>query len=110
MVLATAPVTLRAQHSRGDLARDADSYMSSLKDAHDFSGSVLIARNARILFQRSYGFANREQGRRIASGTRFAIGSITKSFTAAAVLRLAQRGRLSLADPIARYLPEIGHG
>jgi len=74
------------------------------KDVADgFSGTVLIARGDRVLIDRGYGSVH---GVRMRPGTRYWISSTGKQFVAAAVLRLEEQGKLSLDDPIARFLPE----
>jgi D-alanyl-D-alanine carboxypeptidase len=69
-----------------------------------FSGVVLAARHDEVLFHRAYGMANREEQVPVRPGTRFNLGSGNKQFTAIAVLRLAQEGRLELDTPAGRYL------
>ncbi len=63
--------------------------------ADQFRGSVLVARDGQVLFR----YANTPE-------TKFRIGSLTKQFTAAAILLLEERGALHVSDPIRRYLPE----
>ena len=72
-----------------------------------FMGAVLVAKDGKILFDRAYGLANVEWQVPNTPETRFRIGSITKQFTAAAVLWLEERGRLSIDDPIAKYIPDV---
>lgn len=76
----------------------------------DFSGSILVAKDGRILFQKSYGMANYEWGIPNAENTKFHIASVTKTFTAAAILRLEQQGKLKLADPLGKYVPDFLNG
>jgi D-alanyl-D-alanine carboxypeptidase len=59
---------------------------------------------------RQYGLADIATGRKLAPGDRFRIASITKSLTAVAVLRLAELGKLSLEDTVARFFPEYPNG
>ena len=70
-----------------------------------FSGTVLLARGDRVLLNKGFGLSDAASGRANGPTTRFRIGSITKQFTAAAILLLQQQGRLSVNDPICRYLP-----
>jgi CubicO group peptidase (beta-lactamase class C family) len=70
-----------------------------------FMGSVLVARDGKIVFEKNYGDANREQHIPIGSATRFRIGSLTKQFTAAAILILEDRGKLRTSDLVRQYLP-----
>jgi CubicO group peptidase (beta-lactamase class C family) len=72
--------------------------------------AVLIARDGKILLEKSYGLARIETAIPISSDTRFRIGSITKEFTAAAILKLAEQGKLNVNDPIAKYIPDWPKG
>jgi len=72
--------------------------------------AILVARNGQIVFQDGFGFADVAHQAPISVATKFRIGSITKQFTAAAVLRLAEQGKLSLDDPLAKYFPDFPHG
>ena len=71
--------------------------------------SIAVVKNGAIVFERSYGLANVETGERAASHTNYRLASVTKPFTATAISILADRGSLSLEDPVARYLPELAH-
>ncbi|MDQ8027920.1 MAG: serine hydrolase domain-containing protein [Brevundimonas sp.] len=69
-----------------------------------FTGGVLVARGDQVLFRQVYGPANREEGRAMALNTRFRLASISKQFTAAAILRLQDEGKLSVDDPVCKYI------
>jgi CubicO group peptidase (beta-lactamase class C family) len=69
--------------------------------------AVAAARDGRTILQRAYGMASLEDGVLNTPATIFEGGSVSKQFTAAAVLRLAQRGRLSLEDDVRKYVPEL---
>ena len=69
--------------------------------------SVAVARNGHILFARAYGMENLETGTPATNATVFRIGSITKEFTAAAIMLLAQNGKLSIDDQVSKYVPEL---
>ncbi|HNT32790.1 MAG TPA: serine hydrolase domain-containing protein [Candidatus Aminicenantes bacterium] len=72
----------------------------------EFSGVVLVAKDGTPVFERAYGLADREAGIPNRVDTRFNIGSINKSFTGLAVLRLAAENKLSLNDPVSLYLAD----
>lgn len=75
-------------------------------DNRQFMGAVLVARGSEVLFSKAYGLANLEWNVPNTLDTKFRIGSITKQFTAAAILLLEERGKLKLDDPIKDYDPE----
>lgn len=69
--------------------------------------SVAVGRDGREIYSRGFGFADRESGRPITPDTVYGIGSITKSFTCAAIMQLAEQGRLRLDVPVVEYVPEL---
>lgn len=71
----------------------------------EFMGSVLVARNDDILLSKGYGFANLEWQIQNTSTTKYRLGSLTKQFTAAAILLLEERGLLNTEDLIAQHMP-----
>jgi CubicO group peptidase (beta-lactamase class C family) len=79
-------------------------FMEAEANAGRFRGVVLVARDGKPMFHAAYGLANEEWGIRNTTATKFRIGSITKQFTAAAILLLRQRGQLSLSDRLCKYL------
>jgi len=72
-----------------------------------YSGAVLVARDGKVLYVGAAGLADRERGIPNTTATLFSIGSMTKQFTAVAILQLEERGRLSVTDPIAKVLPGV---
>ncbi|TAN23476.1 MAG: class A beta-lactamase-related serine hydrolase [Acidobacteria bacterium] len=77
--------------------------------AHVPGVALGVACNGRMVFAQGYGFRNLAQHLPVAPETRFQIGSITKQFTAAAILQLRAAGKLSLDDHVARFLPHFPH-
>jgi CubicO group peptidase (beta-lactamase class C family) len=71
--------------------------------------AVLAGRDGQILYQAGFGFADIEKKTPITPETKFRIGSVTKQFTAAAILKLAEEGKLAITDPLAKYFPDIPH-
>jgi len=71
-----------------------------------FAGSICVIRGADTLLDRGYGMADREAGGGNGPAVRYPIGSITKSFTAAAVMRLVESGKLRTSDSLRRWVPE----
>jgi CubicO group peptidase (beta-lactamase class C family) len=96
---------LCAQQTDVDAAIDA--YIAPYVATNNFSGAILVERDGKILFQKAYGFSDREHHISNTPQTRFHVASVSMQFTAAAVLRLADRRQLSLDDPIGNILPGI---
>jgi CubicO group peptidase (beta-lactamase class C family) len=80
--------------------------LASMNSQGTFSGSVLISQHGHVLLSKGYGFADRAQKTPNGPRTRFAIGSITKQFTAAAVLLLEVQGKLKVGDLICKYIAQ----
>ncbi|HVN78108.1 MAG TPA: serine hydrolase [Terriglobia bacterium] len=72
--------------------------------------AVLVAKQGKVLFEKGYGYSNIGDHVPITPETKFRIGSITKQFTAAAILRLKEEGKLDLNDPLSKYLPDFPRG
>jgi CubicO group peptidase (beta-lactamase class C family) len=97
---------LAATAKAGDLARRFDEYMKACVDKDHFSGSVLVSKGGETLFARGYGFANAELQVPNTTRTKFRLGSITKQFTAMAILILQERGKLKVEDPIGKHIDD----
>ena len=100
VVLSTASVCLAQDTAR------MDEVVRSYADEGRFAGSVLVARGSGVLMNKGYGLANVEWNIPSSPAARFKVASITKQFTAAAILLLEERGRLKIDDPVKAYLPE----
>lgn len=74
-------------------------------EGYAFSGFVLVAEKGQPVYAKGFGYANYERRRRPNIDTTFRIGSVTKQFTATAILELEERGKLSVTDPVSRYFP-----
>ena len=87
-----------------DFAQRADEYLNQELQADTFMGSVMVAASNNIIFIKGYGLANREHEVPNGPNTKFRIGSIAKQFTAICVLRLQELGKLSLDDPVSKFV------
>lgn len=79
------------------------------KDAN-FHGTVLVAKEGGILLCKGYGMADNARGTICTPSTVYPIGSMTKQFTSLAVMQLYERGKLDIADPLSKYLPDFPKG
>jgi len=87
-------------------AADTRTYLRRLEKL-GFAGVILVAKGDEPLFAEGFGLADREHGVRWTPGTISDIGSITKQFTAAAILKFEEAGKLSVDDPITRYFQGV---
>jgi CubicO group peptidase (beta-lactamase class C family) len=83
-----------------------EEYLTAAVRVGGFSGSVLIARDGRPVFRSAYGMANRELEVPNTPETVFRIGSLTKGFTAAAIMLLQERGKLQVSDRLCSHLSD----
>ncbi|MBI4750399.1 MAG: serine hydrolase [Acidobacteria bacterium] len=91
---------------RTETGQKLDDYLTRL-EKFGFAGGILVAKDGAVILEKGYGLANREQNIPNAVDTVFNIGSITKQFTAAAILKLEMQGKLRVEDPINKYLPGV---
>ena len=75
--------------------------------AFGFSGQVVVAEQGRTLVDRACGWADRDRDIALTPNTPLNIASMTKTFIAAAVLRLEMQGKLAVEDPLGKHLPGI---
>lgn len=90
----------------GPVGEKIDAWLTRL-EGFGFAGSILVAKDGQIALHKGYGLADREKGILFTPETVFDIGSITKQFTAAAILRLEQDGKLKVTDPLGRYFDGV---
>ncbi|MBK6407127.1 MAG: serine hydrolase [Holophagales bacterium] len=108
LVLLAIPLLASAPASAARPATTAEAIDAMLAKAipADGPGAVVIAvKDGKTVFRKAYGMANLELGVPLAPDSVLRLGSITKQFTATAVLMLAEEGKLALSDPITKFLP-----
>ncbi|MEP6622731.1 MAG: serine hydrolase domain-containing protein, partial [bacterium] len=91
-------------------ARRTNDYLDVLARHHELSAVVLVARGDCVLIERAFGLARLAPRTPNTPATRFAVASITKPLTVLVLDRLIRDGRLTLSDPIARWLPTFPRG
>lgn len=109
-VSAQAPANQTAVAASQDVALKVDEYMNALMKMGQFNGSILIAREGKVIVNKGFGLANFELDVPNTPQTKFRLGSITKPFTAMAILLLQDRGKLGLQDSICKYLADCHAG
>jgi CubicO group peptidase (beta-lactamase class C family) len=104
------PATAQTTFDAVTIEARADYWIKPYVAAGDFSGVLLIAQGDRVLIEKAYGKADFQHdiGNRIE--TRFRIASLSKTFTAAAIELLIAQGKVSLKDPLSKYVTGIANG
>lgn len=90
----------------GELAQSIEEYMEQL-ESEGFSGALMVAKDGDIILANGYGLANREAETPFTGETVFDIGSLTKQFTGATILKLEMMDKLSTDDSIAEYFDNV---
>ena len=107
LVFAATPEPADSAPKRDQLSSDVDVVIrQQMKEQHIPGIGLAVVRDGRIVYAKGYGLANIETGTPVSTGTIFEAGSISKQFTATAIMLLAEEGKLSLDDSIAKYFPE----
>jgi CubicO group peptidase (beta-lactamase class C family) len=88
------------------LSEWTDSYVKALAPAKHFSGTIAVERDGKVLIEKSYGSAVEEWQIPNSSDTKFEIASLSKQFTAAAILQLVDAGKLNVEDLVSKYYVE----
>jgi D-alanyl-D-alanine carboxypeptidase len=87
-----------------------DAVQAVLKSTGVPSASVAVVQDGKIAYVQAYGSAQLDPQAAATTAMRYSIGSISKQFTAAAILMLAEQGKLSLDDPVSKYVPNLTDG
>ena len=92
------------------LEKKLDEYLGILAKNGAFRGVVLVTKDGRTIYEKAYGKACEEHNVSNKNDTKFEIGSVTKQFTAASVLMLAQQNKLDVTDKLSKYIPDYPNG
>ena len=87
-----------------------DQYMKAEADFYNFSGTVLVKKNNKIIFQKAFGYADMEWDVKTTIDTKYRICSISKLFSATSILILEQEGKLSVNDKLSKYIKDFPNG
>jgi CubicO group peptidase (beta-lactamase class C family) len=93
--------------ANGDVLSRLDAQLRAWVDERDFSGVALITRGGAVEFEGCYGLANRADGVPVRPGSRFGLASVTKMFTATALVDLVGRGKVGFDTPVVDVLPAV---
>jgi CubicO group peptidase (beta-lactamase class C family) len=101
---------IQSASSQKLLSKKLDEAITTYVMCNKFNGSVLVAQKGKILLEKGYGLKNVTDQTLNDTHTIFQVGSITKEFTAAIILKLASEKQLSLSDPLSKYYAEFPNG
>ncbi|MEI6577320.1 MAG: serine hydrolase [Bacteroidota bacterium] len=114
IILISLIVSINLQAQEKNEIPGLDNYISNLfKNLQTGTmpgASVLIAQNGDIIFQKGFGYADTEKKIPVTPDTKFKIGSISKQFTAVAILKLQEEGKIKVEDKLSKYIPDFPRG
>jgi CubicO group peptidase (beta-lactamase class C family) len=108
IAIAAVTAVLQAQELPAEMRASIDKAAADILAKNGVpSASVAVVRDGKIAYEHAYGLANLETKLAASPQMRYSIGSISKQFTSAALLMLAEEGKLSLDDKVIRWLPDL---
>ena len=84
-----------------------DSLLKRINKRHDFHGSILVAKNGKIVYNNQIGYADFRKKEPINEASMFQLASVSKQFTAAAIMLLNERNQIQLTDTVNSYFPDF---
>jgi CubicO group peptidase (beta-lactamase class C family) len=94
-------------HAQNSLPSKLEAYMDAQAAINNFGGTVLVTKNDEVLLKKAYGLANYEWKVNNTVDTKFELASVTKQFTAVAILKLVEQKQLALDDKLSQYFPDF---
>jgi CubicO group peptidase (beta-lactamase class C family) len=101
------PVEYYSKNSTKNVSHKLDSLLNRINKRHDFHGAVLVAKNKKIVYQNQVGYADFRKKTLINSESIFQLASVSKQFTAAAIMQLKEKNKLKLTDSVSTYFPDF---
>ncbi|MGE8431069.1 serine hydrolase domain-containing protein [Chryseobacterium joostei] len=100
----------KVKNLKKDIQQEVNQLDQIIKSAHEkgtFNGNVLVSKNNKIIYKASFGFTDAAKTNTLTDEYRFHLGSITKEFSAVALLQLEEQGKLKLSDHVSKFIPEL---
>ncbi|MEO5858680.1 MAG: serine hydrolase domain-containing protein [Pyrinomonadaceae bacterium] len=91
-------------------SKELEAFVKKLTDADVFSGSVLLAKDGKVLYKGAFGVANKDFNAPNKIDTKFNLGSMNKMFTGVAIAQLVEKGKISYDDPLSKFIPDFPNG
>lgn len=106
----TTALSMNKPSSHSNYSKKIDRLIDLYAKQELFSGTVLVAHKGQVILKKAYNLANRELCVANAIGMKFKIASLSKQFTALAILQLQEKNLLSLSDPLSQFVPNFTQG
>lgn len=107
IAISTLIVSTKKVNAQNSKSAQLDSLVHQANRLGLFNGNILIAENNKVIYKDAIGFADAAGKIKLTEQYRFHIGSIAKEFNAVGIMILKEQGKLSLEDPVSKYLPEL---
>lgn len=108
LVIPSPPeVTTKVNAKYQDAVFRLDTFFNKLVSLKAFNGSVIVAKDGEVIYQKAFGIADKEKGIPVTDTTSFQLASVSKVITATAVMMLVEKGLIKLDDAFASYFPEF---
>jgi len=106
LILIQVIIVSSSRAQNGSIDQLVDPYIKS----NNFAGTIYVAKSEKVLYEKSFGKAIIEWNISNTNQTKYHLASVSKPFTSTSILLLEQQGKLSLTDPVTKYLPEFKDG
>ena len=107
LLLLLAAVFAMNATAQKNFTASIDSFMTAEVQSRHFNGNVLVAKAGKIIYQKSFGYSNYDTKEPLDDNSLFELASVSKQFTAVAILELKEQGKLSLSDTLRKFFPEL---
>ena len=101
------PIEYYSQNITKNVNHKLDSLLNRINKRHDFHGAVLVAKNNKIVYQNQVGYADFRKKTPLNQESVFQLASVSKQFTAAAIMQLIEKGKISLKDTVNTFFPNF---
>ncbi len=93
-----------------EMIKNLEKFMDEYTERQSFQGAVLVAKDNEVLLNKGYGLSDKELNIKAKSQTKYGIGSMTKQFTATAVMKLLEDGKINVEDKVSKYIDGLKYG
>ncbi|MGC4042808.1 MAG: serine hydrolase domain-containing protein [Armatimonas sp.] len=100
------PEVPKGKPTEKQVAEYLDAYLKPLVEADAFSGSVLVAKDGKVVYRKAFGLASRAWNAKNQPDTKFNLGSMNKMLTSVAIAQLMEQGKLNWDDNLGKFLPD----